>query len=64
MTYGIELLREFGVSVNTVRVGNANLFLSKLFRDAFVNSANVKLQLYDTNGSEGAARVQLLEVVL
>ena len=56
MTYGIELLREFGVSVNTVRVGNANLFLSKLFRDAFVNSANVKLQLYDTNGSEGAAR--------
>ena len=56
MTYGIELLREFGVSVNTVRVGNANLFLSKLFRDAFVNSSNVKLQLYDTNGSEGAAR--------
>ncbi len=56
MTYGIELLRQFGVSVNTVRVGNANLFLSRLFRDAFVNSSNVKLQLYDTNGSEGAAR--------
>ena len=56
MTYGIELLREFGVSVNTVKVGNANLFLSRLFRDAFVNSSNVKLQLYDTNGSEGAAR--------
>ena len=56
LTYGIELLRKFGVYVNTVRVGNANLFLSKVFREAFVSSAQVKLQLFDTNGSEGAAR--------
>ena len=56
LSYGIELLRRFGVDVNTVRVGNANLFLSKVFREAFVSSSKVKLQLYDTNGSEGAAR--------
>ena len=56
LTYGIELLRKFGVDVNTVRVGNANLFLSKVFREAFASSSNLKLQIYDTNGSEGAAR--------
>ena len=56
LTYGIELLRNFGVDIETVRVGNANLFLSKIFRESFVNSSNIKLQLFDTNGSEGAAR--------
>ena len=56
LTYGIELLRDFGVDIETVRVGNANLFLSKVFRETFVNSSNIKLQLFDTNGAEGAAR--------
>ena len=56
LTYGIELLRDFGVDIQTVRVGNANLFLSKVFRESFVNSSNIKLQLFDTNGAEGAAR--------
>ena len=56
LTYGIELLRNFGVDIETVRVGNANLFLSNIFRESFVNSSNIKLQLFDTNGSEGAAR--------
>ena len=56
LTYGIELLRDFGVEIQTVRVGNANLFLSKVFRESFVNSSNIKLQLFDTNGAEGAAR--------
>ena len=56
LCYSIELLREFGVNVDTVKVGNANLFLSKVFRESFINSSNVKLQMFDTNGAEGAAR--------
>ena len=56
LCYSIELLRDFGVNVETVKVGKANLFLSKVFRESFVNSANVKLQMFDTNGAEGAAR--------
>ena len=56
LCYSIELLRKFGVNVDTVKVGNANLFLSKVFRESFINSSNVKLQMFDTNGAEGAAR--------
>ncbi|MAS39401.1 MAG: carbohydrate kinase [Flammeovirgaceae bacterium] len=56
LCYSIELLRDFGVNVETVKVGKANLFLSKVFRESFINSANVKLQMFDTNGAEGAAR--------
>ena len=56
LSYGVELLRNFGVDVNTVKVGNANLFQSKIFKEAFVNTSMVNLKLYNTNGSEGAAR--------
>ena len=56
LCYSIELLRDFGVNVETVKVGRANLFLSKIFRESFINAANVKLQMFDTNGAEGAAR--------
>ena len=31
------------------------MFLSPLFREAFVNTLNVPLQLYETNGAIGAA---------
>ena len=62
MCYGIEMLKDLGVSVKTIRVGNANLFLSMLFREAFVNTSRVDLEIYDTNGSEGAARAAALGV--
>ena len=62
MCYGIEMLKGLGVEVNTIRVGNANLFLSMLFREAFVNTSRVDLEIYDTNGSEGAARAAALGI--
>ena len=40
--------------------GNSNLFLSMLFREAFVNTSGIELEIYDTNGSEGAARAAAL----
>ena len=35
LSYGIELLRDMGIEVNTVKVGNQNLFKSKIFRKTF-----------------------------
>ena len=35
--------------------GNANMFLSPLFREAFVNTIGARLELYDTDGAKGAA---------
>jgi xylulokinase len=53
--YGFDILSEMGASTNTIKAGAANLFLSPVFREAFVNTMNVKLELYDTNGAIGAA---------
>ena len=56
LCYGIEYLREIGLKVDIIKVGNSNLFKSKLFREIFVNISNANLHLYDTNGAMGAAR--------
>ncbi len=53
--YGFDILSEMGMSTKTIKAGDANLFLSPVFREAFVNTMNVKLELYETNGAIGAA---------
>lgn len=55
MYYGFELLRNMGVRTNVVRAGRSNMFLSPLFRETFVNTLQVPLELYETNGAIGAA---------
>ncbi|MFM7194147.1 MAG: xylulokinase [Bacteroidota bacterium] len=55
MAYGFDILRGMGARTAVVRAGKANMFLSPLFREAFVNTLQVPLELYDTNGAAGAA---------
>lgn len=55
MQYGFEIIRNMGINISVVRAGLANMFLSPLFRQAFVNTLNVPLELYETNGAVGAA---------
>ncbi|MBS9522727.1 carbohydrate kinase [Litoribacter alkaliphilus] len=56
LTYGFSIMKNMGLNLKTVKAGNANMFLSPLFRKAFVNMNDVDLELYDTDGSQGAAR--------
>lgn len=56
LNYGMDIMRAAGVRVRTVRAGHANMFLSPVFREAFVNCGNVALELYDTDAAQGAAR--------
>ncbi|QJX48937.1 carbohydrate kinase [Hymenobacter taeanensis] len=56
LNYGIDIMRQSGVQVRKVRAGNANMFLSPVFREAFVNCAGVELELYNTDAAQGAAR--------
>jgi len=53
--YGCDILKENGMSPTVIRAGKANLFLSEVFRECFVNSLQVPLELYDCDGSVGAA---------
>jgi xylulokinase len=56
LTYGFRIMQEMGMDLKTVKAGNANMFLSPLFRQTFVHMNQVNLELYDTDGSQGAAR--------
>ena len=56
MKYGFSIMKEIGINPDIIRAGHANLFLSPLFREAFANSTGSLLELYETDGSEGAAR--------
>lgn len=54
--YGFQIMAEMGLATDTVRAGHSNMFLSPLFREAFVNLTGARLELYNTDGSQGAAR--------
>ncbi|TVQ65070.1 MAG: carbohydrate kinase [Balneolaceae bacterium] len=56
MKYGFSIMKGMNITPGTIRAGHANLFLSPLFREAFANSTESLLELYETDGSEGAAR--------
>ena len=54
--YGVDIMNEMGIDVNIVRVGDTNLFLSSIFREAFANVCNAAIEIYNTDGAQGAAR--------
>jgi xylulokinase len=53
--YGLDILRENGIRPSVIRAGRANMFLSPVFTEAFVNATNTPVELYDCDGSVGAA---------
>lgn len=55
LRYGFDILSEMGLKTKVIRAGNANMFLSPVFREAFVNTLDTQLELYDTDGAKGAA---------
>lgn len=53
--YGLDIMRENGMNPSVIRAGKANMFLSSVFTHAFVNATNVPVELYECDGSVGAA---------
>jgi xylulokinase len=56
LNYGLKIMRGVGAEVKTVRAGDANMFLSALFGEAFATITESVVELYNTDGSQGAAR--------
>lgn len=56
LNYGFDVMRQMGMELRTVRAGKANMFLSPLFREAFCNLTGATIELYNTDGAQGAAR--------
>jgi xylulokinase len=55
LNYGLQVMKEMGMSIDTIRVGSDNMFQSPVFREAFTNATGTTVELYDTNGALGAA---------
>ena len=56
LAYGSGVLAELGAGPKVTRAGRANLFLSDRFCQAFAQLTGAPLELYDTDGAQGAAR--------
>jgi xylulokinase len=54
--YGIGILEELGLHPSVMRSGLSNMLLSPLFREALTGVTGCALELYRTDGAEGAAR--------
>lgn len=54
--YGMEIMEQMGMQIKTVKAGHANLFLSPLFRKTLSAVTGAEIELYETDGSIGAAK--------
>jgi len=54
--YGMEIMQQMGMNINKIHAGKANMFLSPLFRDTLAGVSGATIELYDTDGSVGAAK--------
>ncbi len=54
--YGMEVMRQMGMDIRRIHAGDANMFLSPLFRSTLVGVSGASIELYNTDGSIGAAR--------
>ena len=52
----MDILAELGIRPKVIRAGRANMFLSPVFADAVTGTTGVSVELYETDGAEGAAR--------
>jgi xylulokinase len=53
--YGLDIMRDNGMNPKVIRAGKANMFLSDVFTQSFVNTNNVAVEFYEGDGSFGAA---------
>jgi xylulokinase len=56
LRYGMEIMEDMGISAKIIRAGYANMFLSPVFSEVFACITGASVELFDTDGAQGAAR--------
>ena len=59
MIYGIEILKNDGVIIENLKVGNDNLFLSDVFSKTIADTLGISIQILEATGAEGAAKASI-----
>ncbi len=54
--YGMGILKEMGLNVQIIRVGNDNLFQSPVFSNTISNLVGSRIEMVETTGAVGAAK--------
>ena len=54
--YGLEIMKEMGMKIDVIKVGNDNLFQSEIFSSTISNILECEIEMYDTTGAVGAAK--------
>lgn len=54
--YGMEVMQQMGMDIKKIHAGKANMFLSPLFRETLAGVSGATIELYETDGSIGAAK--------
>lgn len=54
--YGMSILQEMGLDLKVMRVGNDNLFQSRIFAETIATLCQSKIEMLDTTGAVGAAK--------
>ncbi len=56
MKYGLDIMTKLGLKVDTIRVGNANMYKSDIFRETMAGVTEKVIEIYETDGAAGAAK--------
>ena len=62
LIYGIEILKNDGVMIEQLKVGNDNLFLSDEFSKTIANTLGVSIEMLEATGAEGAAKASIYKL--
>ena len=54
--YGMEIMQQMGMDIKKIHAGRANMFLSDIFRNTLAGVSGATIELYETDGSVGAAK--------
>jgi xylulokinase len=54
--YGMDIMRQTGINPEVIRAGSSNMFLSQVFGKSLASVTGATIELYNTDGSQGAAR--------
>lgn len=54
--YGIDIMKGMGMEISKIHAGNANMFLSDIFRNTLASTSGAVIELYETDGAAGAAK--------